>query len=197
MKSVAPIDVPDTLSWVDEERDVSCWLGNAMQREAFDKLYSVADRVRIVNDVRLSQDWDYLQASNNFRFMTTKPSNVGLDRGIYSGPFDAFTNYMNILGDFINRVKSLYPEEIDNEELNALMTTIRNQGDEIEMKDKEITRLKTKLEKMEAAEAKAKAAVEKKSCARKPTTKKAVAEKPAKKAPAKKPAAKKAAEENA
>ena len=104
---------------------------------------------------------------------------------------------MNILGDFINRVKSLYPEEIDNEELNALMTTIRNQGDEIEMKDKEITRLKTKLEKMEAAEAKAKAAVEKKSCARKPTTKKAVAEKPAKKAPAKKPAAKKAAEENA
>ena len=104
---------------------------------------------------------------------------------------------MNILGDFINRVKSLYPEEIDNEELNALMTTIRNQGDEIEMKDKEITRLKTKLEKMEAAEAKAKAAVEKKSCARKPATKKAVAEKPAKKAPAKKPAAKKADEEKA
>ena len=197
MKSVASVDVPDTLSWVDEERDVSCWLGNAMQREAFDKLYSVADRVRIVSDPRLSQDWDYLQASNNFRFMTTKPSNVGLDRGIYSGPFDAFTNYMNILGDFISRVQALYPEEVDNEELNALMTTIRNQGDEIEMKDKEITRLKTKLEKMEAAEAKAKAAVEKKSCARKPATKKAVAEKPAKKAPAKKPTAKKAAEENA
>ena len=161
MKSVASVDVPDTLSWVDEERDVSCWLGNAMQREAFDKLYSVADRVRIVSDPRLSQDWDYLQASNNFRFMTTKPSNVGLDRGIYSGPFDAFTNYMNILGDFISRVQALYPEEVDNEELNALMTTIRNQGDEIEMKDKEITRLKTKLEKMQAAEEKLKAKVEK------------------------------------
>ena len=159
MKSVASVDVPDTLSWVDEERDVSCWLGNAMQREAFDKLYSVADRVRIVSDPRLSQDWDYLQASNNFRFMTTKPSNVGLDRGIYSGPFDAFTNYMNILGDFISRVQALYPEEVDNEELNALMTTIRNQGDEIEMKDKEITRLKTKLEKMQAAEEKLKAKV--------------------------------------
>ena len=173
MKSVAPVDVPDTLSWVDEERDVSCWLGNAMQREAFDKLYSVADRVRIVCDPRLSQDWDYLQASNNFRFMTTKPSNVGLDRGIYSGPFDAFTNYMNILGDFISRVQALYPEEVDNEELNALMTTIRNQGDEIEMKDKEITRLKTKLEKMQAAEEKLKAKVEK-------------AKAPAKAAPAKK-----------
>ena len=173
MKSVASVDVPDTLSWVDEERDVSCWLGNAMQREAFDKLYSVADRVRIVSDPRLSQDWDYLQASNNFRFMTTKPSNVGLDRGIYSGPFDAFTNYMNILGDFISRVQALYPEEVDNEELNALMTTIRNQGDEIEMKDKEITRLKTKLEKMQAAEEKLKAKVEK-------------AKAPAKAAPAKK-----------
>lgn len=151
-KSVDSVTVPDTLSWVDEERDVSCWLGNAMQREAFNKLYSVADRVRIAKDPRISQDWDYLQASNNFRFMTTKPSNVGLDRGIYSNPFDAFTNYMNILGDFINRVNSLYPEEIDNEELNSLLTTIRNQGEEIEMKDKEITRLKTKIEKMEAAE---------------------------------------------
>lgn len=170
MKSVAPVDVPDTLSWVDEERDVSCWLGNAMQREAFDKLYSVADRVRIVSDPRLSQDWDYLQASNNFRFMTTKPSNVGLDRGIYSGPFDAFTNYMNILGDFISRVQALYPEEVDNEELNALMTTIRNQGDEIEMKDKEITRLKTKLEKMQAAEEKLKAKVEKAKAPAKKTT---------------------------
>ena len=170
MESVASVDVPDTLSWVDEERDVSCWLGNAMQREAFDKLYSVADRVRIVSDPRLSQDWDYLQASNNFRFMTTKPSNVGLDRGIYSGPFDAFTNYMNILGDFISRVQALYPEEVDNEELNALMTTIRNQGDEIEMKDKEITRLKTKLEKMQAAEEKLKAKVEKAKAPAKKTT---------------------------
>lgn len=104
--------------------------------------------------------------------MTTKPSNVGLDRGIYSDPFDAFTNYMNILGDFINRVNSLYPEEIDNEELNSLLTTIKNQGDEIEMKDKEISRLKTKLEKMEKEEEKQKT------------------EKPAKKTATKKPAAK-------
>ena len=161
MKSVGALDVPDTLSWVDEERDVSCWLGNPMQREAFNKLYSVADRVRIANDPRINQDWDYLQASNNFRFMTTKPSNVGLDRGIYSSPFDAFTNYMNILGDFMSRVNSLYPEEIDNEELNALLTTIKNQGDEIAMKEKEILRLQTKLEKVEASVEKKKAATKK------------------------------------
>ena len=147
MNSVGDLFVPDTLSWVDEERDVSCWLGNPMQREAFDKLYSIADRVRIANDPRINQDWDYLQASNNFRFMTTKPSNVGLDRGIYNSPFDAFTNYMNILGDFINRVNSLYPEEIDNDQLDSLLTTIKNQGDEIQVKDNEIVRLKTRLTK--------------------------------------------------
>ncbi|MBO5467802.1 MAG: glycoside hydrolase family 57 protein [Prevotella sp.] len=183
-KSVGNLEVPDTLSWVDEERDVSCWLGNAMQREAFEKLYSIADRVRIANDRRICQDWDYLQASNNFRFMTTKPSNVGLDRGIYSGPFDAFTNYMNILGDFMNRVHSLYPEEIDNEELNSLLTTIKNQGDEIEMKDKEISRLKTKLEKVQAADEKQKAA--KKAPAKKTADKKATEKKPAAKKATKK-----------
>ena len=179
-KSVGALDVPDTLSWVDEERDVSCWLGNPMQREAFNKLYSVADRVRIANDPRINQDWDYLQASNNFRFMTTKPSNVGLDRGIYSSPFDAFTNYMNILGDFLNRVHTLYPDEIDNDELNSLLTTIRNQGEEIEMKEKEILRLQTKIEKIEAANEKLHEKIDK-------------AKAPAKKAPAKKAPAKKAA----
>ena len=186
-KSVGQLDVPDTLSWVDEERDVSTWLGNAMQREAFNKLYSVADRIRIAQDPRINQDWDYLQASNNFRLMTTKATSVGLDRGIYSGAFDAFTNYMNILGDFINRVNSLYPEEIDNDQLNSLLTTIRNQGEEIEVKDKEITRLKTKIEKMEAAEQKANA-TKKSTAAKKPAAPKAAAKKPA----AKKPAAKKA-----
>jgi alpha-amylase len=179
MKSVGALDVPDTLSWVDEERDISCWLGNAMQREAFNKLYSIADRVRIANDARINQDWDYLQASNNFRFMTTKTTGINIDRGIYSSPFDAFTNYMNILGDFINRVNNLYPEDIDNDELNSLLTTIKNQGDEIEMKEKEILRLQTKIEKMEAAEAKLqnKTSTRKtKSTAKKPTIKKTTTE---------------------
>lgn len=187
IKSVGEVNVPDTLSWVDEERDVSSWLGNPMQREAFNKLYSVADRVRIANDPRINQDWDYLQASNNFRFMTTKPSNVGLDRGIYSSPFDAFTNYMNILGDFITRVNDLYPTDVDNDQLESLLTTIKNQDEEIEMKDKEIVRLQAKIEKIEKeaekqhGEKPAKAAPAKKAAA-KPAAKKA----PAKKAPAKK-----------
>lgn len=160
INTVDALDVPDTLSWYDEERDVSTWLGNPMQREAFNKLYSVADRVRIANDPRINQDWDYLQASNNFRFMTTKSSAVGFNRGIYSSAFDAFTNYMNILGDFINRVNTLYPEDIDNEELNSLLTTIKNQGEEIVMKEKEILRLQNKIEKIEKESGKLRAKLE-------------------------------------
>ena len=181
MKSVGEINVPDTLSWVDEERDVSTWLGNPMQREAFNKLYSVADRVRIANDPRINQDWDYLQASNNFRFMTTKPSNVGLDRGIYSSPFDAFTNYMNILGDFLRRVDQLYPADVDNDQLENYMTSLKNMEEEIEVKDKEIVRLQAKIEKIEKEAEKLRA--------EKSKTAKATAKKPADKA-TKKPAAK-------
>ena len=147
-KSVGELSVPYPLSWRDEERDVSTWLGNSMQREAFNKLYSIADRVRIANDSRINQDWDYLQASDNFSAMSTKPVPVGVDRGIYSTPFDAFTNYMNILGDFISRVDALYPADIDNEELNALLTAIRNQASEIETKEKEKVLLKAKAEKL-------------------------------------------------
>ena len=183
--SVSALDVPDTLSWTDEERDVSSWLGNPMQREAFNKLYSVADRVRIANDPRINQDWDYLQASNNFRQMTTKPSQVGINRGIFASPFDAFTNYMNILGDFIARVNSLYPEDVDNDELASLLTTIKNQDEEIEMKNKEIVRLQTKIEKIEAAEEKLRSKLEKTKAA------------PAKKPAARKTAAKKAQDEAA
>ena len=189
MKSVGDLLVPDAMSWVDEERDVSCWLGNPMQREAFNKLYSIADRVRIANDPRINQDWDYLQASNNFRFMTTKPSNVGLDRGIYSSPFDAFTNYMNILGDFINRVNSLYPEDIDNDELDSLLTTIKNQGDEIMMKDNEIVRLKTKVAKLQEDEEKLKAKIEKAAEKKKTVTKSVAKKAEPKKTPAKRTAA--------
>ena len=185
MASVGALDVPDTLSWTDEERDVSSWLGNPMQREAFNKLYSVADRVRIADDPRINQDWDYLQASNNFRQMTTKPSQVGIDRGIYASPFDAFTNYMNILGDFIARVNSLYPESVDNDELASLLTTIKNQDEEIEMKNKEIIRLQTKIEKIEAAEEKLRAKLEKTKAPKAEASPKAAKT-------AKKPAAKKA-----
>ncbi len=132
LKSISPIDVLYPISWADEERDISAWLGNVLQREAFNKLYSISEWVKLCHDRRIKQDWDYLQACDNFKFMSTKYSGIAVDRDIYESPYDAFTNYMNILGDLINRVKSLYPEDIDNEELNSLLTTIKNQGEEID-----------------------------------------------------------------
>lgn len=149
VKSAGDLTVTYPTSWVDEERDLSPWLGNVMQREAIDKLYSIADRVRICRDRRLMQDFDYLQASNNLRFMSTKPNSYGGYRGIYDSPYDAFTNYMNILGDFITRVNDRYSLDIDNEELNSLLTTIKNQGEELEVKDKEISKLQNMLARFE------------------------------------------------
>ena len=209
IKSVGELNVEYPTSWVDEECDLSPWLGNVMQQEDLEKLYSIADRVRICRDRRLMQDWDYLQASNNLRFMSTKPNSYGGYRGIYDSPYDAFTNYMNILGDFITRVKNLYPDEIENEELNSLLTTIKNQSDELTKKDKEIKQLENMLAKLEAkqgTEPKAEKPAAKKAPAKKAPAKKAEpkaepkaeaevapkAEKPApKKAPAKKTTAKK------
>ena len=88
---------------------------------------------------------------------------------------------MNILGDFITRVNNLYPEEIDNEQLESLLTTIKNQGDEIEMKGKEITRPQAKIEKLETEEAKlrAKYGETPKVAAKKPAAKKTAAKKTA------------------
>ena len=170
LKSVDGMDVPYPMSWTDEERDISPWLGNVMQREAFNKLYSVAERVYLCQDSRIKQDWNYLQASNNFRFMTTKDTGVYLNRGIYDSAYDAFTNYMNILGDFLKRVNSLYPVDMDNEELSSLLTTIKNQGEELEA-------LRAQLagaEKTAKAPAKAPA---KKTAAKKPAAKKSSAKK--------------------
>ena len=164
LKSVDAVDVPYPMSWTDEERDISSFLGNILQREAFDKLYSVAERVHLCQDRRIKQDWDYLQASNNFRFMTTKHTGLFIERGIYDSPFDAFTNYMNIVGDFIARVDSLYPADMDNEELNSLLTTIKNQGEEIAALTKELEKAQKKLAKAEPKEKKAPA---KKACAKK------------------------------
>lgn len=200
VNSVGPVEVPYNISWVDEERDTSCWLGNVMQREAFQKLYSIADRVRICNERRIQQDWDCLQASNNFRFMTTKPGYQY--RAIYDSPYDAFTNYMNILGDFITRVSNLYGGA-DNDEIEPLIATIKNQGDEIEAKDKEIAKLREQLAKyktepeVKPAPAKKAAPAKAPASAKKATPKaepKPVAEPaPTKKAPTKKAPAKKAA----
>jgi alpha-amylase len=140
LNPVESLSVPHPISWVDEERDTGSWLGNVLQQEAFRKVNGISERVRMSEDRRLRQDWNYLQSSDHFYYMNTRHS--GGTFSPYDNPYDAFSNYMNVLSDFIVRLNTLFPEAIENEELNALLTTIRNQGKEIETLQKEVTRLR-------------------------------------------------------
>ncbi len=112
LKPVGELSVMHPISGADEARDVSAWLGNSLQNEAFSKLYSVAERVRLCDDRRLKQDWYYLQGSDHFFYMCTKHFADGAAHSMFSPyetPFQAFTNYMNVLADFIVRVEEQYP----------------------------------------------------------------------------------------
>ena len=143
IKPVDSISVPYPISWVDEERDCSSWLGNVLQQEAFRKINEIGERVRLSQTRRIRQDWYYLQSSDHFYYMSTKHMGRG-GFSPYDNPYDAFNNYMNVLSDFIERVNAQYPQDIDNEELNSLLTTIKNQGEEIEGLQKELDKLKKK-----------------------------------------------------
>ncbi len=185
LKPVGELSVMHPISWADEARDTSAWLGNKLQREAFDKLYSVSERVRLCDDRRLKQDWNYLQASDHFFYMSTKhmaDGDVHSHFSPYETPFQAFTNYMNVLADFIVRVEEQYPLSIENEELNALLTTIRNQATEIETLNKEVNSMRQNIEhyneEHKLREPKPEAAAEEKPAkkTRKPRTPKAETE---------------------
>lgn len=149
MKPVDCLSVPYPMSWVDEERDTSSWLGNVLQQEAFRKICEIGERVRMCEPRRIRQDWYYLQSSDHFYYMSTK--HMG-QKGFspYDNPYDAFNNYMNVLSDFIVRVKAQFPETIENEELNALLATIKNQGEEIEALQKELDKAKKRQSKKES-----------------------------------------------
>ena len=141
-KPIGVMSAPNTISWSDEERDVSAWLGNNLQQGALKALYEVGERVRLCTDRRLKQDWLYLQSSDHFYYMSTKHFGGGSsDFSPYMSPYDAFNNYMNVLSDFIDRVKAQYPDTVGNEELNALLTTIHNQEMEIKRLQKELKRV--------------------------------------------------------
>lgn len=140
-KKIEPFDVLTThepTSW-SADKDLSAWTGNDLQHEALNKLYAVTERVRMVKDKPLKHNWLLIQATDNFRYM----SHADAYGTPYSSPYEAFTNYMNILADFLSLVDEQYPTTIENEELNALLKTINNQ-------DKEIQKLEEELKKARA-----------------------------------------------
>lgn len=105
---VGAIHVPNPISWADEERDLTAWLGNELQDEAFNNLYSLYERVKEINDPEIWKDWLYLQTSDHFYYMCTKwfsDGDVHKYFNPYDSPYEAFVNYMNILSDFIIRLK--------------------------------------------------------------------------------------------
>ncbi len=149
LKPVDTLSVPYPMSAADEARDCSAWLGNMLQKEALRKLYEAGERVRLCEDRRLKQDWLYLQASDHFYYMSTKHFADGAAASAFSPyetPFQAFTNYMNVLADFLVRVDEQYPLSVGNEELNALLKTIRNQEQEIETLTREKESMRQDLE---------------------------------------------------
>ena len=106
-RSVGDIDVMDPISWADEERDVTAWLGNELQNDAFNKLYEQEEKLALLNDEALWSDFGHLQESDHFYYMCTKFFSDGAVHKYfnpYDTPYEAFINYMNVLSDFILRV---------------------------------------------------------------------------------------------
>ena len=121
------VSAPYPLTWSGEAKDLSVYAGNDLQQEAINKLYAVAERVRLCSDKQLKANWLRLQDVNYLHFMNH------IDQGAtqFESAYDAFINYMNILADFLQLVEEQYPTTIENEELNELLKTIRNQEKEI------------------------------------------------------------------
>lgn len=115
-KPVADLDVPEAISWADEERDVTAWLGNELQQDAFNKLYSQYEKLSLLSDPALWNDFGHLSESDHFYYMCTKffsDGEVHKYFNPYDSPYEAFINYMNVLSDFIIRV---------NDEISVLDT---------------------------------------------------------------------------
>ena len=112
---VAPLHVPYPISWADEEKDITGWLGNELQNEAFEELFKIQPKVEALNDPELNEDYSRLQASDHFYYMRTKLfSDNDYHRYVspYETPYEAFINYMNVLSDFVARVEDM--EKIRN-----------------------------------------------------------------------------------
>ncbi len=104
---VAPLHVPFPISWEDEERDLTAWLGNELQNEAFEELFQLSDKIKALKNEAISHNFDYLQASNNLYYMCTKLFSDGdtyKHDSPYDTPYEAFINYMNVVSDFAMRV---------------------------------------------------------------------------------------------
>ncbi|MBO4263725.1 MAG: alpha-amylase, partial [Bacteroidales bacterium] len=108
LKPVGELAVPEAISWADEERDMSAWLGNELQQDAFNKLYSLPERLALLNDTELWADFGRLQESDHLYYMCTKffsDGEIHKRFNPYDTPYEAFINFMNVLSDFMIRTE--------------------------------------------------------------------------------------------
>ena len=104
---VGQVDVPQTITWADTERDLSAWLGNAMQSSSIKSLYGLQDKVIATNDLSLIEDWRKLQTSDHFYYMCTKWFNDGDIHAYFSPyetPYEAYINFINAYRDLTSRL---------------------------------------------------------------------------------------------
>ena len=144
LQPVSVVSVPNPISWVDEERDLTAWLGNDMQREAFGKLYDLSERISQCVNSELLKDWNYLQSSDHFHYMSTKffsHGESGNHFNPFESPFEAFINYMNVLSDFKLRLKAVVPESKLEYELAGLHKLVEEKENRIKKLEGELHRL--------------------------------------------------------
>lgn len=99
---VGDIDAPWAISWADEDRNVSTWLGNNMQIACFNELKDIGRKLKRRGDRDLLYIWRLLQTSDHLYYISTKgfeDGNVHAYFSPYDIPYDGFINYMNILQD--------------------------------------------------------------------------------------------------
>jgi alpha-amylase len=151
LQPVSAIGIPSPISWADEERDITAWLGNEMQVAALDKLYSLAGKVNKCEDTLIKKDWEYLQSSDHFYYMATKFFSDGAVHAYfnpYETPYDAFMNYMNVLSDFEIRLQKLFPDTAEQDQIFKLGTQVIEKDMLIEKQATEIEKLNKKLSKI-------------------------------------------------
>lgn len=142
-KPIDQLRFDNPISWADAERDASAWLGNELQCQAFEKVSSLSERVRMSQNQRLLVDWYGLQSSDHFYYMSTKHFTNGIMHASpFSSPYDAFINYMNALNDFESLVNEQMPDCIGNSEIENMRATINSQEETIEALKKKIKLLK-------------------------------------------------------
>jgi alpha-amylase len=151
LQPVSAINIPSPISWADEERDITAWVGNELQVAALDKLYSLAGKVNKCEDVQIKKDWEYLQSSDHFYYMATKFFSDGAVHAYfnpYETPYDAFMNYMNVLSDFEIRLKKYFPDTAEQDQIFKLGTQVIEKDMIIEKQAEEILKLTKKVAKI-------------------------------------------------